>query len=320
MYSLPLVLHSFSVPLLLLLLPPLRHEKNATQRVSKEVVELFGKAAELFVAELSLVSWMNVATTKKIMQVSHISNAVAEYHTYDFLSGIVPEPTANKPKRTRVRENRFFLSPARCWHPLRPPSLSFPAYFFFFSTTFFFFFRLFPPLTPSSRPQFLQRKRATTTSNTEVAHSAVELPVGEQEGAASVSSPFPPPQASSPFPPSGPSSSSSHLHLQDGGDPSSVATPTASPLDLHHLQHLQQQHALSLNSRHSAQEDTEEIHHQGEHVHQQLADDDELTATPTHFPSHLYDMPVQSPLTSMPTAPSRAHFSTMNIDASNTGM
>lgn len=63
------------------------------------MVELFGKAAELFIAELSLVSWMNVAPSKKIVQVNHISAAVAEYHTYDFLSGIVPEP-APKPKRT----------------------------------------------------------------------------------------------------------------------------------------------------------------------------------------------------------------------------
>jgi len=62
------------------------------------VVELFGKAAELFIAELAVAAWMNVLPTKKVIQVGDISKAVDTFHTYDFLLGIVP-PSIPKPKR-----------------------------------------------------------------------------------------------------------------------------------------------------------------------------------------------------------------------------
>lgn len=62
-------------------------------------MELFGKAAELFIAELSLASWLNVLPSKKIVQLNDVAAAVHTFHVYDFLLGIVPLPTV-KPKRT----------------------------------------------------------------------------------------------------------------------------------------------------------------------------------------------------------------------------
>jgi hypothetical protein len=78
------------------------HVQNTQQRVAKEVVELFGKAAEMFIMELSLVAWMNVLSTKKIVQITDVSTAVNTFHVYDFLLDMVPPP--GKTKKREVRE------------------------------------------------------------------------------------------------------------------------------------------------------------------------------------------------------------------------
>lgn len=94
--------------------------KDAKQRVGKEVVELFGKAAELFVSELAVASWMNVLPSKKVIQIGDISSAVDTFHTYDFLQGIVP-PSVPKPKRVVRTRPAIYTRPhiyRMSWQPM----------------------------------------------------------------------------------------------------------------------------------------------------------------------------------------------------------
>lgn len=205
--------------------------KDATQRVSKEVVELFGKAAELFIAELALASWTNVAPAKKIIQVNDIAIAVASYHTYDFLKGIVPEPVTKAKRVVRI------------------PSFIYNS-------------------TPNFLPKYLPKNPPTTTK------TKTKTPVRPQRRRASTTA--------------GPSS-----------DPDSLS-PQTTMMGL-------DDHSAPLHSSSM---------HSGEQGAMQMAHD--LPSDPIAFPSEIYQLPVQSPLASMP-AESRAHFSTMTIEAATPG-
>jgi histone H3/H4 len=82
---------------------------ESRQRIAKEVVELFGKAAELFISELSLAAWMNVAANKKVIKVRDLSTAVQTFHSFDFLEEFVPTYEA---RTKRVKKRATTTAPA----------------------------------------------------------------------------------------------------------------------------------------------------------------------------------------------------------------
>ncbi|VDM49291.1 unnamed protein product [Toxocara canis] len=61
------------------------------QMISAEAPVLLAKAAEIFIEELTLRSWMHTEESKrKTLQKSDISQAVSRYEQFDFLIDIVP--------------------------------------------------------------------------------------------------------------------------------------------------------------------------------------------------------------------------------------
>lgn len=84
--------------------------QHSQQRISKEVVALFGKAAELFISELSLLAWMNVQPQKKVVQERDIATAVHAFHIYDFLIGVIPRPKPLPKRVVRIDLQNGFLA------------------------------------------------------------------------------------------------------------------------------------------------------------------------------------------------------------------
>lgn len=48
----------------------------------------------MFISELTLAAWMNVPSSKKVIQIKDLSVAITTFHSYDFLIGVAPPPNA----------------------------------------------------------------------------------------------------------------------------------------------------------------------------------------------------------------------------------
>lgn len=82
------------------------------QMISAEVLDLFAKACEIFVKELSFFSWINTEENKrKTLQKNDVCNAVSKVDIYDFLIDIVPREET-KPKRSNQHEEMMRMNEA----------------------------------------------------------------------------------------------------------------------------------------------------------------------------------------------------------------
>jgi hypothetical protein len=74
--------------------------------ISGEAPVLFAKAAELFIAELSLRSWIHTEDNKRrTLQRNDIAMAIAKYDQFDFLIDIVPREELAKSQTQPTNES-----------------------------------------------------------------------------------------------------------------------------------------------------------------------------------------------------------------------
>jgi nuclear transcription factor Y gamma len=73
--------------------------------ISAEVLDLFSKACELFLRELTLRAWLNTEENRrKTLQKNDVALAVAKTDSYDFLIDIVPREDVVKPKKAQQQQ------------------------------------------------------------------------------------------------------------------------------------------------------------------------------------------------------------------------
>lgn len=68
--------------------------------ISQEAPLLFAKAAEIFISELALRSWVQTEDSKRrTLQRNDISLAITKFDQFDFLIDIVPRDVETKPSK-----------------------------------------------------------------------------------------------------------------------------------------------------------------------------------------------------------------------------
>ena len=112
--------------------------------ISAEVPILFAKAAELFIQELTIHSWLQTEESRRrTLQRNDVAAAIAKNELYDFLIDIVPREEATKThkKKENVSEVQYIVtlpSSSTLTNAIQLPSSS---NFFLFPNVFFRIFR-----------------------------------------------------------------------------------------------------------------------------------------------------------------------------------
>lgn len=95
---------------------------HSTQMIKPEVLELFEKACELFIRELTAMTWRRVeALGRRIIQRSDIEATICEDSMYDFLIDIVPRP--EPPATTLLHQDPPHVRHPPCLAALYPSFL-----------------------------------------------------------------------------------------------------------------------------------------------------------------------------------------------------
>lgn len=88
--------------------------------ISAEAPVLFAKAAEIFIRELSIRSWIHTEESKRrTLQKNDIALAVSKYDQYDFLIDIVPRDEIKPTKRSEESSTRTGVGPEQVQYYLQ---------------------------------------------------------------------------------------------------------------------------------------------------------------------------------------------------------